>query len=456
MKKLKGKRVLVTGLGISGIAAVKALAKLGAEIVVTDMKTEDELKKEYEEIKGYLSDSFLGTNDIDLSNIDLILKSPGMPLDLEIFNKARDNGIEIISDIEFAYRISNSKFICITGTNGKTTSTILAGEVFKEAYDKVHIVGNVGVGILSKIEELKDEESIFIIEASSFQLESTKDFKPYISLITNITPDHLNWHGNYQNYIKSKSKIFKNQSKDDFTIINYDDEVLRGLETEIESKLLYFSHDKKVKGVYIDEKSIVYYDGNIIEEILKLEDIILPGKHNLENIMGVIAIAKAYGIESSKIRKVIENFKGVEHRLEFVDEIDQIKYYNDSKGTNIDSTIKAIEGLEGPINLIAGGKDKGGEFDELIKAFNGKIDSLILIGETAERIEKTAREYGFNKIFRVNNMKEAVLKAREKAKSGFTVLLSPACASWDMYDSYEIRGRDFKENVKSLKVKDNA
>lgn len=449
--KLKGKKVLVTGLGISGIAAIKALDILGADIAVTDMKKEEELGEALKEIENIEVEKILGSNDVDLDSIDMILKSPGMPPNLNIFKEAREKGIEILTDIELAYRISDARFVCITGTNGKTTSTMLTGEVFSRAYEKVYVTGNVGVGILSKAKELLDDESIFIIEASSFQLEDTKEFSPAVSLITNITPDHLDWHGSYENYIAAKAKIFRNQTENEFTVFNHEDKVLRELSSEVKSELLYFSDTEKVKGVYVSDGKIIWNTGDSEETVMKTEEINIPGRHNLQNIIGVIAVSKAFGIDSETIREAVMNFSGVEHRLEFVEEIDGVKYYNDSKGTNVDSTIKAIEGLEKPINLIAGGKDKGGEFDELIEAFDGKIEEMILLGETAQKIEDTARKHGFTNIVRVKDMKEAVKEASEKAKPGYTVLLSPACASWDMYKSYEVRGEDFKNNVKSLK-----
>lgn len=449
--KLKGKKVLVTGLGISGIAAIKALDILGADIAVTDMKKEEELGEALKEIENIEVEKILGSNDVDLDSIDMILKSPGMPPNLNIFKEAREKGIEILTDIELAYRISDARFVCITGTNGKTTSTMLTGEVFSKAYEKVYVTGNVGVGILSKAKELLDDESIFIIEASSFQLEDTKEFSPAVSLITNITPDHLDWHGSYENYIAAKAKIFRNQTENEFTVFNHEDKVLRELSSEVKSELLYFSDTEKVKGVYVSDGKIIWNTGDSEETVMKTEEINIPGRHNLQNIIGVIAVSKAFGIDSETIREAVMNFSGVEHRLEFVEEIDGVKYYNDSKGTNVDSTIKAIEGLEKPINLIAGGKDKGGEFDELIEAFDGKIEEMILLGETAQKIEDTARKHGFTNIVRVKDMKEAVKEASEKAKPGYTVLLSPACASWDMYKSYEVRGEDFKNNVKSLK-----
>lgn len=443
--------MLVAGAGISGVAAVKALHKLDADIVLTDSKSEDELKTELNLLREYNIEYALGNSDVDLDNIDFILKSPGIPPTIDLFKKAEEKNIDIITDIELAYRISDAEFICLTGTNGKTTSTVLAGEIFKAYRDKVYVVGNVGVGILSKIDELLDEESVFIIEASSFQLDNSVEFKPHISLITNITPDHLDWHGNYENYINAKYKIFSNQKESDFAVLNYNDELLRKIDSEkISSEIIYFSSTEKLdSGVYLeDEKIVSTINGK--HDVVDIKDIKLPGVHNLENIMGVVAIAEAYGIDGRTIKDTVENFGGVEHRLEFVTEIDGVRYYNDSKGTNVDSTVTAIRGLEGPINLIAGGKDKGGEFDELIDSFDGKVANLILLGETADKIEKTAKEKNFDNIVRVKNMSEAVNKAKELSDSGYTVLLSPACASWDMYKSYEIRGKDFKDNVKSL------
>ncbi len=448
---LKNKRVLVLGLGISGLSIVKALNKLGAEIVVYDSKSEEELTGFFKEVKGISLRKYLNNKEIDLANIDLIVKSPGVSHDMPVIIEAKSRNIEIITDLELAYRISpTDNIISITGTNGKTTTTTLTGEIFKNKKLNSFVVGNIGVAILDKMLGAK-ENDIFIIEASSFQLEDTKYFKPKISLILNITPDHLSWHGSLENYIKSKKKNIINQDENDYTILNYDDIILRELKNEIKSNVVWFSVEEKLdQGIYIDDGDIIIKEGEKTIRVMKVGEVNLPGKHNLENILASIAIAYTMKIDIESIKNTIKEFKGVEHRIEYVRTIDEVAFYNDSKGTNPASTIKAIEALESPIILIAGGHDKGSEFDELIRSFNGKVKELILLGETREKIQKAGIENGFDNIHLVEDMKEAVKLSQELASCKDNILLSPACASWGMYNNFEERGMDFKNSVYNL------
>lgn len=445
---LKNKRVLVLGLGISGLSTVKALHKLGAQIIVSDSKKEEELRDFFDKTRDIYVEKHLNTNDIPLEDIDLIIKSPGILPTAPILLKALERNIEVITDIELAYRVSpTDKIVAITGTNGKTTTTTLIGEIFKKANYNTYVAGNIGVGILWDMVNAR-EEDVFIIEASSFQLENTVYFKPKVSLITNITPDHLNWHGSLDNYILAKKKVFKNQDNTDYTVLNYDDKTLREIKDNINSNIIWFSvNDKLDNGVYIDGDYIVIKDGETIIKVLSHKDL----KIILENALGSIAVGWAMDIDIEIIAKVLSEFKGLEHRIEYVKTIDGMSFYNDSKGTNPDSTIKAIEALEAPIVLIAGGYDKGVEFDELIQAFDGKIKELILLGATREKIKETALRYGFNNIHLVENMKEAVSLAYELGEEKDSILLSPACASWGMYNNFEERGQDFKNAVYGLK-----
>lgn len=448
---LKNKNVLVLGIGITGISTIKAIYKLGAKIVISDTKNASDLKKFLVEIESIPMEKHLGTDDMDLSRIDLVIKSPGIPPYAKIVIKAIEKNIEIITDIELAYRISKSnKFIAITGTNGKTTCTTLTGEILNQAGISAHIVGNIGTGIMEKLVEA-DADDAFVIECSSFQLEHTTSFKPNIGLITNITPDHIDWHKTFENYIESKFKVFKNQDVNDYLVLNYDDKILKTLEGKIKSNLIWFSvRGKLSKGIYIEDGYVIINDGLSVEKLMLYSDLKILGKHNLENVLGCIGIALALNIDLDTIRLVLSNFKGVEHRIEFVDVKKGITFYNDSKGTNPDATIKAIEAVNAPIILIAGGYDKGSCFDELIKAFDGKVKALILLGETKDIIKSAALSNGFNSIYEVDSIKEAVKLSYEIGKSNDNVLLSPACASWDMYLSYEARGRDFKGVVRSL------
>ena len=449
---LNDKNILILGLGISGVSTVKALDKLGANIIVSDVKTQYELKEYIDEIKDIDVVYKLGTNEVSLEDIDLIVKSPGVPLDLQVLKDAKLKGIEVITDLELAYRLNpNKNIIAITGTNGKTTTTTLTGEYFKKAGYNVYVMGNIGVGVLWDMINSKDDD-IFIIEASSFQLENTIEFKPKVSLILNLTPDHLNWHKTFGNYIEAKKKIFKNQGKDEYTVLNYDDSLLRNMKDEVKSNLIWFSVNNKLsKGIYIEDEYIVIDDGIKIEKVLKTEDVKIIGEHNLENALASVAIAWIMGLDIDIIRDVLRTFPGVEHRIEYVTTIDEVKFYNDSKGTNSDASIKAIEAVDSPIILIAGGMDKGTEFDDLILSFKGKVKALVLLGETKYKLKETAIKYGFDKVYLVENMEEAVKKSFELAEQGDNVLLSPACASWDMYDSFETRGEHFKQIVYGLK-----
>ncbi len=449
--ELKHKNILILGLGISGVSTAKALNKLNANIVISDKKKKDELKQYIDELRDIKVKYVLGTNDVDLDNIDLIIKSPGIPLNLPIINEAVERGIEVITDIELAYRISSNQFIAITGTNGKTTTTTLVGEIFKKANKACHVTGNVGVGILWELVN-SNEGDIFIVEVSSFQLESTKYFKPKASVVINITPDHLKWHGSFENYINAKKKIFANQNKDDYTILNYDDKLLRKMSNEVCSNVIFFSQYSELeKGVYVKDDNIVVNDGKRIEPVISCSEIKIPGRHNLENALAAVSVGWVMGVELKTIANTLREFEGVEHRLEFVDEVNGVSFYNDSKATNPDAAIKAIEAIESPIILIAGGLDKGNEFDEFINNFNNKVKELILLGETAIKIKDTAIKLGFKNIHIVENMKKAVEKSYELAKRGDNVLLSPACASWDMYKSFEERGKDFKIAVNNLR-----
>ncbi len=449
---LNNKNILILGLGISGVSTVKALNKLGARIFISDLKDQEELKEYISQIKDMDIELYLGTNDVPLENIDLIIKSPGIPLTLDIIEDANKKGIEVITDLELAYRIRpDSNLIAITGTNGKTTTTTLTGEFFKESGITTHVAGNIGVGVLWDMVNSK-EEDVFVIEASSFQLENTKLFNPKVSLILNITPDHLNWHKTLSNYIGAKKKIFKNQDKNEYTILNYDDPLLRDLKDEINSNLIWFSVDNKLdRGIYIEEGYIVINNGSRIERVLKTDEVKILGKHNLENALASVSIGWVMGLDIGIMKRVLKAFPGVEHRIEYVDEIDGIKFYNDSKGTNPDASIRALEAIEAPIILIGGGQDKGSEFDSFILSFKDKVKALVLLGETKEKIRDTAIEHGFNNVYMVDSMKEAVEKSYELGNSGDSVLLSPACASWDMYKSFEIRGNDFKKAVSCLR-----
>ncbi|CEJ74865.1 UDP-N-acetylmuramoyl-L-alanine--D-glutamate ligase [Paraclostridium sordellii] len=450
---LNNKIVLLVGLAKTGVSTIKKLDKLGAKIIVNDIKSKDQLKDIIKQIENLDSVEYiLGHHLEDISNIDLTIVSPGVPLDLPFIKKLQSENINIIGEVELAYKLSkNPTFVGITGTNGKTTTTSLVGEIFKKASKDSYIVGNIGNPVIDTV-DLTDENSFLITELSSFQLESIEDFKPRVSTIINITEDHLNRHHTMENYINAKANIFKNQDANDFCILNYDDEIVRELGNKTNAKVLYFSQKEKVsQGAYLDDNNNIVIKVNDKEiKLLNKDELSLPGNHNLENCMAAILMSYVLGIDLEIIKDTLKTFKSVEHRLEFVTDKDGIMFVNDSKGTNPDSTIKAITSYDKPIVLIAGGKDKQSDFTEMISYATKNVKAIVLLGETADKIEQTAKLQGMNNIFRVSDMKEAVKTAYKLAQSGDVVLLSPACASWDMYPNFEARGLDFKENIYNL------
>lgn len=450
---LKNKNVLLVGLAKTGVSTIKKLNKLGANIIVNDIKPKEKLEGIIEEIDNLDNIEYvLGKHLENIENIDLTIVSPGVPLDLPFIEKIKSEGIKIIGEVELAYRLSkNPTFIGITGTNGKTTTTSLVGEMFKKANKDTYIVGNIGNPVIDTV-DLTNENSYLVTELSSFQLESIEDFKPKVSTIINITEDHLNRHHTMENYINAKARVFKNQDKNDFTILNYDDSIVRDLGKNSNGNILYFSIKEEVKqGAYLDKNNniVIKVDGKELV-LMNKSELSLPGNHNLENAMSAILMAYVLNIDTDVIIDTLRTFKGVEHRLEFVTNKDGIMFVNDSKGTNPDSTIKAITSYEKPIVLIAGGYEKQSDFTEMIKYATKNVKALVLLGQTADKIATTAKEHGIDNISKVEDMEAAVKKAYEIAESGDVVLLSPACASWDMYPNFEARGLDFKENIYKL------
>ena len=449
--ELKGKKVLLVGLAKTGISTIKCLAKYGADITVNDIKTEDQLEEIIAEIKDIDGIKYiLGHHPEDITDIDMVVVSPGVPLDLPFIKKVIEENKELIGEVELAYELANKPyFVGITGTNGKTTTTSLTGEIFEKAGKETYVVGNIGNPVIDAV-QAANEGASFVTELSSFQLESIKDFKPSVSAVLNITEDHMNRHHTMANYIDAKARVFMNQDKNDFCVLNYDDELTRALAEKCNANVVFFSRLEKLeKGIYVENGDIII---DIDEKInlMKVNDLSLPGGHNLENCMAAAAMAYVSGIDIEVIREVLKTFKAVEHRLEFVKEVEGVKYVNDSKGTNPDSTIKAVQAYENPIILIAGGYDKGSTYDELLEIAKKNVKTLVLLGQTADKIEEAARRIGFTDIHRVEDMKEAVKTCHDIAKKGDIVLLSPACASWGMYKNFEVRGKDFKDNVNNL------
>ena len=446
-------KVLVAGTGISGIAAAKLLLSKGGEVVLYDGNEKldpEELKKKFDE--GATITFVLGElKKTDLLGVELAILSPGIPTDAPFVEMIRETGIPIWGEMQLAYHCAKGRMAAITGTNGKTTTTSLTGEIMKSFYDSVFVVGNIGEPFAFHALETTDE-TVTVAEVSSFMLETMTDFHPNVSAILNITPDHLDRHKTMECYIETKESITKNQKEGDVCVLNYEDPVLREFgETLKDIKVVYFSSLRTLKqGFYLKEDEIVYNDGEKETVIVNIHDLKLLGRHNHENVMAAVAISMNMGVPLEKIQKVIKEFKAVEHRIEFVTERFGVKYYNDSKGTNPDAAIKGIQAMSRPTLLIGGGYDKGSDYTEWIQSFDGKVKYLVLLGVTKEKIAETARKCGFDNIIMTESLEEAVKVCAENAESGDAVLLSPACASWDMFPSYEVRGRRFKELVRNL------
>lgn len=444
------KNVLLIGLAKTGVSTIKYLSKMGSNVVVNDIKTKEDLKEILEDLKEIENIEYiLGKHIENIENIDLVVVSPGVPLDLPFIKNIKEK-VEIIGEVELSYRLSSlPKIIGITGTNGKTTTTSLVSSIFKEAKEDVFTVGNIGNPIIDTV-DVATKESVLVTELSSFQLESIDTYKPHISAILNFSEDHLNRHHTMEEYIKAKCNIYKNQDENDYIILNYDDILVRNLR-DTKAKKIYFSCDSILeKGVYLDENEDIIINIDKKINLMNKNELKIKGKHNVQNAMAGIAISYIYGIDVFIIKNALKNFSGVEHRQELVKNINGITFINDSKATNPDSSIKAINSYENII-LIAGGMDKENDFENLLENAKGRVKSLVLLGETAQKIKDLALKKGFDDVNIVANMKEAVGMSYEKANEGDIVLLSPACASWDMYKSFEVRGRDFKENVNSLK-----
>ena len=453
--QIRGKRVLVIGAAVTGVPVVKLLSSLGAEIILNDFKKADEIVEVISEIEQLPIRLVLGGHPTKLADdCDCVIVSPGVPLDIPLVQRAKALGKEVISEIELAFRLTTTPIVAITGTNGKTTTTALLGEIMKESGRRTFVTGNIGNAMILEVENAGPED-IFVLEVSSFQLESVSAFKPRVSAILNITPDHLDRHKTMNKYIDAKCNVFINQGNMDYTILNRDDPETFKLADKPKSKVLLFSRKKEVEqGAFLENNQIIVRVGNNKETIIHKDRIYIPGSHNLENAMAAALMAYCMGVPSSVIADTLESFKGVEHRIEFVEEIEGVIYYNDSKGTNTDASIKAIQAMKRPTLIIAGGYDKGSEYDDFIGAFGSVIKHMVLIGNTADKLEKTAHRHGFLNTHKVKDLKEAVEKCHSLSKPGDCVLLSPACASWGMFNNYEERGRLFKEYVRELKTLD--
>jgi UDP-N-acetylmuramoylalanine--D-glutamate ligase len=440
------KNVLVIGLAKSGLAAAKLLHQLGANVTVNDLKAVDS-DASVQELRELGVQVVCGDHPLSLisDSVDLVVKNPGIPYSNPLISLAEKQNIPTITEVELAYKISEADIIAITGSNGKTTTTTLIYEMLKEAGKQPLIAGNIGT-VACEVAQLATKDNVIVMELSSFQLLGTIEFRPAIAVLLNIFDAHLDYHGTKDEYVYAKGKIYENQIGTDASIVNFDDREVCELSEKSHAEKLFFSTTTMLEGgTYIKDESIWYKN----EQIILVKDIVLPGAHNLENILAAISAVKLRGATNDAIVKVLTSFKGVKHRLQFVENINNRRFYNDSKATNILATSKALQAFTVPTILLAGGLDRGNEFDEL-KPFLKHVKAMILFGETAPKLERIAKESGIEVIKRVDNVEQAVITAYEVSDKDDVIVLSPACASWDQFKTFEERGDIFIQAVHKL------
>ena len=447
------KKVLVVGMARSGVAAAQLLRASGAEVTVNDSKTEAELGTQLAPLEGLQLTRRFGCGATELlDGMDCLVISPGIPDSAPFVVKAKEAGIYVTGELELAAQLSRGTLVAVSGTNGKTTTVSLLGEIFANSGKTTHVVGNIGYPF-SLAALVSKPEDVIVCEVSSFQMETADTFHPHVALLTNITEDHLNRHGTMEVYTALKMRMFARQTEDDWAIFNADDEGLKGLSEQVSSRVLQFSRIRETEnGAFVRNGQIFFRQGGSEKKICRTDEIYIPGPHNLENALGAVCAAMAMKVPVPVIRHSLKTFKGVEHRIEKVRELDGVTYINDSKGTNPDSTIKAVQTMTNPTVIILGGYDKHTSFDSLSREIreSGMIHRAILIGETAELIRNSLERAGYRETEAAGSLGEAVEKARAAAHEGWNVLLSPACASFDMFKDYEERGRVFKEIVNGL------
>jgi len=451
---VKGKRVLVVGLGKSGVASALFLESRGARVTVSDAKSEDQLRDEIPALLDRGVTVETGKHgERTFRDQDLIVVSPGVPGNVAPLQHARRLGIPVIGEIELTARFLQGNIVAITGSNGKTTTTTLTGEVIASGGRKTLVGGNIGTPAITFVEQSSPDTWV-VLEISSFQLESIETFRPHISAILNVTPDHLDRHGSMANYIAAKRRIFENQGADDYAVLNADSDICRQLAEELKPQVLWFSRQHEVRrGAYVRGGVIFYRAGEEVE-IMPVEEIALKGAHNVENVLAAVAIGMAAGVEPVAIRRAVKDFRAVEHRLEYVATLRGVQYYNDSKATNVDATIKALESFPANIHLILGGKDKGSDYGELKLLIAERVKRVYTIGAAAAKIES---QIGTSvPVTSAQTLESAVGKAADLATEGDIVLLAPACASFDQFPSYEHRGRAFKQLVQALAALQSA
>ena len=446
---LANKRVLVVGLGKSGVASALFLKKHGARVTVSDAKPEDQLRSEIPLLLDHgITVETGGHGDRTFRGQDLIVVSPGVPVDAPHLVQARALGEPVIGEIELAAQFLPGPIVAITGSNGKTTTTTLVGEILGAGGLPTVVGGNIGTPAISLVERAT-ANTWAVLEVSSFQLETVQTFRPRIAVILNITPDHLDRHRTFEAYAGAKARIFENQQSNDFAVLNEDDPACVNLAKRVNAQLFWFSRQKEVqRGAWLSGGRILFRDAARQQEIMLVADIPLKGAHNVENALAGVCVGMLVGSSPERIREAIRNFKAVEHRLEFVARIRNVDYYNDSKATNVDATIKALESFPANIHLILGGKDKGSDYSVLNDLLRRRVKRVYTIGAAAPKIESQIKEAA--DIFHAETLEKAIRRAAQDAKPNDIVLLAPACASFDQFDSYEHRGKVFKDVVKSL------
>ena len=448
-----GKNVVVVGAGKSGIGAITLLHTLGADIVLFDGNEKADVAALKEQVAAYnVKEVYAGDLPQEIiEKTQMLVLSPGVPTDTDFVEQFRKKDVVILGEIELGYQVSKGRLIGITGTNGKTTTTTLVGQIMEEYYGNTFVVGNIGNPYT--LEALKTtEKSVTVAEISSFQLETAIDFCPQVSAILNVTPDHLNRHHTMENYAAAKEAIAAKQTKEHVCVLNYDNEYTREFGKRCTAEVIYFSSAQKLSdGYYLEGEEIVFAKNGEVTRLMNIHDMNLVGMCNVENVMAAIAMSAAMGVPYANILDTVKRFKAVEHRIEFVATKKGVDYYNDSKGTNPDAAIQGIRAMSKPTILIGGGYDKENEYDEWIEAFDNKVKLFVLIGQTREKIAECARKHGFDKIVMADTFEEAMDICISNAKSGDAVLLSPACASWGMFPNYEVRGQRFKEIVNGIK-----
>ena len=449
----EGKKVLVCGMARSGVSAAQCLYELGARVTISDSKAEEKLAEALQPLEGMDIRRCLGdqAQPADLESYDLAVTSPGIPMQAPILRAVQAAGVPLIGELELGAQVSRAPLYAVTGTNGKTTTTTLIGEIFRNLGKTTYVVGNIGYPFTACALRC-GEEDVAVAEVSSFQLETISTFHPHIAVMCNITEDHLNRHGTMEEYIRVKERIFENMGQGDYAVLNLDDPIVRGMAERIPCAPAFFSRRQEVEtGAYLEGEEVVFSLNGHKKRVLRADEIRIPGEHNLENALAATALAMLAGVPAPVVRHTLKTFPGVEHRIETVRIVEGVTYINDSKGTNVDASIRAVRAMKVPTVLLAGGYDKHTDFLPLAREIlASKIHTVVVLGDTAEQIERALRAVGFESILHAKTFEEAVLLARSCAREGENVLLSPACASFDMFQDYEERGRVFKEIVSRL------